>query len=269
MKYLGSKRRHAKEILAAIWNEIDAKVVPKRIRYIKLPKGKSFKSESSSTQIIYSNPESVHYQNWVEPFVGGANMIDKVPKSFGLILGADINPFVISMFNALQQGWIPPESISESEYNRLKKASEHYDRNEAPLIGFVGITCSYSGKWFGGYATGDNRNFAREAKDHLLKQVKKLNGITFVYSDYQDLTIPETHSIIYCDPPYHSTTDYRDSIKHRKFWDWCNRQIENGHKVFVSEYKAPKDWRCIWQKQVNISVTKENYKNGIEKLFAK
>lgn len=59
------------------------------------------------------------------------------------------------MWQALQQGWQPPEIITKDEYYYVK---EHKDENPA-LTGFVGFGCSFGGKWFGGLASnkkGDN-----------------------------------------------------------------------------------------------------------------
>lgn len=247
MKYVGSKDRHAKEILDAMLKEIGSNAW-----------------------------DNTQYENWIEPFVGGANMIAKVPRFFSGIYGADINPYVIAMFQAVQKGWVPPDSVSEEEYQRLKTNSEHFIEDEAPLRGFVGIGCSYSGKWFGGYARGNAnngqpRNYCLESKKNLLKQKPNIIDVKFICSDYRALTVPINGlSIIYCDPPYENTTKYLHSIQHKDFWDWCEAQSQRGHKVFVSEYQAPEGWRCIWQKEVNNSLTKETgSKQGIEKLFTK
>jgi len=246
MKYVGSKNRHSKEILQAITTECG---------------GMSGVGK---------------YQNWIEPFVGGANMIDKV---YGFIkYGSDVNPFLISMFQAVQKGWKPPEDIDEETYNLCKENSKlccGATLEEKALIGFVGIGCSYSGKWFGGYARGNAnngqpRNYCKESRDNLLKQTKHIKDVKFICSDYQALTIPITPSIIYCDPPYQDTTKYHDSIRHKEFWNWCNNWVERGNKVFVSEYNAPEGWRCIWEKVVNSSLTKETgSKKATEKLFTK
>jgi DNA adenine methylase len=48
-------------------------------------------------------------QWWVEPFVGGANMIDKVA---GNRIGNDSNEFLIALLVALRDGYIPPCCIS-------------------------------------------------------------------------------------------------------------------------------------------------------------
>lgn len=59
------------------------------------------------------------YNYYVEPFMGGCNLLDKIqhPKR----IGADSNEYLVALFQALQKGWLPPESVSEEEYFRLKK----------------------------------------------------------------------------------------------------------------------------------------------------
>lgn len=240
MKYMGSKAKHADEILEAIMESFPMALTTR--------------------------------QNWVEPFVGGANMIDHIKAKVGKY-GNDINVHLIEMFKAVQNGWVPPDSVSEQEYRQLMSKSDIYCTGiESALIGFVGIGCSYSGKWFGGYARGNAnngqpRNYCLESKKNLLKQ--DISGVVFTHGDYKDMYIPD-NSIIYCDPPYAGTTKYKDYFDHSAFWKWCDEQVAKGHKVFVSEYNAPEDWNCIWQKTVNNSLTKETgSKQGVEKLFTK
>ncbi len=41
-----------------------------------------------------------------------------------------------------------------------------------------------------------------------------------------------------------------------------------GHIIYISEYEAPNDFECIWEKQVNNTLNKDTgEKKGIEKLF--
>ena len=82
------------------------------------------------------------------------------------------------------------------------------------------------------------------------------------------LEIPD-NSIIYCDPPYKNTTAYKtNSFDHDKFWQWVRNKTNDGHTVFVSEYTAPNDFECVWQKEIVSSLTKNTgSKIGIEKLF--
>tara|TARA_R100000656_G_C3954999_1_gene129024 strand:+ start:1542 stop:2237 length:696 start_codon:yes stop_codon:yes gene_type:complete len=208
--------------------------------------------------------ENRNGRTWVEPFVGGANMIDKVE---GNRIGADFNEYVISLFTGIQNGFIPPNEVSEEEYKQAR-----LNREVTPLVSFIGFGCSYSGKWFGGYARGNTnkgipRNYCLESKKNILKQAENLKDVKFIHSSYQDLEIPP-NSLIYCDPPYKGTTKYKDGFIHADFWEWCRNKIKEGHQVYISEYNAPKDFKCIWEKEVNSSLTKDTgSKKATEKLF--
>lgn len=90
-------------------------------------------------------------QWWVEPFVGGANMIDKVG---GLRLGSDINPYLIAMLKAVSLGWDPPTDVSREFYNQVRDNKDDYPPE---LVGFLGFCCSFSAKWFGSYAKNDRK----------------------------------------------------------------------------------------------------------------
>lgn len=229
MKYMGSKARHAKELLPII-----------------------LKDRKDG-------------QWYVEPFVGGANMIDKVG---GNRIGNDSHPFLIAMWQAVRNGWVPPETVTEDEYNRAKSAG-HIDA----ITGFIGFGCSYSGKWFGGFARGNDakgnpRNYAKESSDNIKRQQENLKEVYFTNKTYSQMEIPE-NSIIYCDPPYAGTTKYATgAFDHSAFWQWCRDKVKEGHKVFVSEYSAPEDFISVWEKKVNNTLTKDTgSKQGIEKLF--
>jgi len=78
MKYMGSKNRIAKEILLIMLKE----------------RGQ---------------------RTWVEPFVGGANMIDKVE---GKRIGADINPYLIDALIAIRDCVM---DLPKNNKNLLKK----------------------------------------------------------------------------------------------------------------------------------------------------
>ncbi len=208
--------------------------------------------------------ENRNGRTWVEPFVGGANMIDKVD---GKRIGADFNEYVISLFTGIQNGFMPPNEVSEEEYKQAR-----LNRVVTPLVSFIGFGCSYSGKWFGGYARGNTskgqpRNYCLESKKNILKQADNLKGVQFIHSSYKDLEIPP-NSLIYCDPPYKGTTKYKGGFDHAEFWEWCRIKAREGHKVFVSEYNAPGDFVCVWEKEVNSSLTKDTgSKKATEKLF--
>ena len=208
--------------------------------------------------------ENRNGRTWVEPFVGGANMIDKVE---GKRIGSDFNEYVISLFTGIQNGFMPPNEVSEEEYKQAR-----LNRVVTPLVSFIGFGCSYSGKWFGGYARGNTnkgqpRNYCLESKKNILKQSENLKGVEFIHSSYQNLQIP-SNSLIYCDPPYEGTTKYKDGFSHAEFWEWCRTKTKEGHQVFISEYNAPSDFKSIYSKEVNSSLTKDTgSKKANEQLF--
>lgn len=207
-------------------------------------------------------------QWYVEPFVGGANVIDKVP---GNRIGNDSSEFLIELLRALQNGWTPPISMPESTYQSIKNNPTDYPKE---LVGFAGFPCSYAAKWFGGYCRGFTdkgfpRDYILEAYNNCMKQVPSLQGIEFRHGDYLDMAVPEK-SIIYCDPPYLGTTKYKENVNHDEFWGWCSDAVSQGHEVFVSEYEAPDGWECVWEKEVNSSLTKNTgSKRATEKLFTR
>lgn len=230
MKYVGSKNRHSKEIL----------------------------------QIILKNRKE--NQLYIEPFCGGCNIIDKVDNPR---MANDSHFYLIEMWKALvNKNWEPPQSISEAEYKHIQYNFKLYP---SELVGFVGFCCSYSGKWWGGYARGKNskgleRNYCLESYKNIMKQVPRLKGVGFRHEDYLELNIPND-SLIYVDPPYFQTTKYKDFINYNEFWNWI-RYISKHNDVYISEYNAPSDFICLWQKEVNNTLVKHTgSKKGIEKLF--
>ena len=70
---------------------------------------------------------------------------------------------------------------------------------------------------------------------------------------------------------YHEgTTSYKTgAFDHTKFWDWCRKMSEN-NSVFVSEYKAPDDFICVWEGEVKTNFASQRDKathKAAEKLF--
>lgn len=201
-------------------------------------------------------------QWYVEPFVGGANMIDKVD---GLRLGADSNPYIIEALKLIRDNPESlPDHVSEDYYQELKQKKELNG-----VTGVVGFGCSFGSKWFSGYARDPKggQNYAKNARNNALKQSPSLKGVLFQSTSYKYLDIPE-NSIIYCDPPYEGTTKYKDAFNHSEFWDWVRQKSTEGHSVFVSEYNAPEDFIYVWQKEQKTALNNQaESKKAIEKLF--
>lgn len=210
-------------------------------------------------------------QWYVEPFVGGANMIDKVD---GNRIGSDSHRFLIALLIHVQNNSDMPDFIPEDKYANIRlQINSNVFIDPDWLIGFIGFCCSFGGKWMGGYARGqagnnNSRNYCGESKRNLLKQAPNLCGIKFYNENYLNLTIPEG-SIIYNDPPYFGTTSYKDNFNHDIFWDWVRHKSLSGHTVFTSEYTAPGDFISIWSKETiaNFSLQNNIDKSRIEKLF--
>lgn len=205
-------------------------------------------------------------QTYLEPFAGGMNIIDKVD---GIRIANDQHEELMAMWQALiYDKWDPPKSVSEDEYKHIKYNQDQYPKH---LVAYVGFN-SFGGKWFAGYRRDKQgkRDYWAEHYRNITKQVPKLEGVILSCKSYLDLEIPKD-TIIYCDPPYASTTKYRDAFDHDQFWEWCRKQSRADHKVFISEYNAPDDFKCIWEKPAKTSFSwhADNLpaKKSVERLF--
>ena len=232
MKYMGSKNRIAKHLLPIMLAECEKHSITK----------------------------------WVEPFVGGANMIDKVPDAFERV-GYDLNDHCIhALIDIRDNAENLPDSVSEEEYKIYK------GRTPESITSWVRFGCSFGGKFENGYARDlqgvPPRNFASEVKRNAIKQSPKIQNVQFICDSYENLSFENT--LIYCDPPYAGTSGYKTgAFDHDKFFNWCREQSRN-NVVFVSEYNAPDDFECVWQGEIKTnfaSSRKTATHNAIEKLF--
>ena len=231
MKYMGSKNRIAKEILPIMLKE----------------RGQ---------------------RTWVEPFVGGANVIDKVN---GNRIGNDNQEYVISLYKALQSGWKPPIEVGSDLFFEVENNKEKYPKE---LVGYLGTQLTFGCQWWGSFRRDNTgkRKYDLEAYNNVMKQQPNLIGIDFVFGNYRDFMIPN-NSLIYCDPPYRGVRKYvgNDKFDSDTFWEVCRNWSKQGHIVFVSEYTAPDDFECVWSKEISASAN-NSIKNGqslkaVEKLF--
>lgn len=234
MKYMGSKNRIAKHILP----------------------------------IMLAEAEKNNITTWVEPFVGGGGMIDKVPDTFRRI-GADLNPHTIAAMLAIRD--FPdalPDTVTEEEYKILKGTPP------SPITSWIRFVCSFCAKLDNGYAReagSDDSTFCGYGKRNALKQSPKIQDVEFICCSYLDLTDKITNSIIYNDSPYQGTTGYKTGqFNHEEFFDWCRLMKSKGNVVFVSEYNTPDDFELVWQGEIktNFSSTRKSAThNAVEKLF--
>lgn len=239
MKYMGSKARFAKDIVPIIQSYID--------------------------------DNNIH--NYLEPFVGGANIADKIVCDN--IYASDINKYLIALLKQAQKDIsVFPKTITKEEYNAVKHSPQNYPDW---YVGLVGFCSTYNAKWFGGYANGVKtkigtvRNYTDESIRNLIKQSTNLKGIRFSCCNFRNIK-PIKNFVIYCDIPYKNSTKYNaKDFPYDEFYDWC-RQIAKNNIVLVSEYNMPDDFECIWQKETKTTLdnnrTSDNSKRT-EKLFIK
>jgi len=236
LKYTGSKARISKEI-TTIFNKI----------------------------IVENN-----IVNYIEPFVGGANVIENIvcKNRYGI----DNNEYLIALWKALLSGWNPPDFIDKETYHKVKDNPLQFPKE---FVGLTGICASYNGNWFssyGGYSptkTGKDRNYYDESIRNIEKQIPKLIDVKFFVRDYQDLKVEKINNyFIYCDPPYaQNKSVYNDkNFDHGKFWKWVEVLSENNY-VIASEYNAPENFEIIWEKQLSKMFPKQKKDTPTEKLF--
>ena len=246
MRYLGSKNRLSKELAPIIHSYIND-----------------------------------NCKGYIEPFVGGANMIDKIKCNNKV--GCDINHYLIALLNHVKLTTDDiPEEITREHYYDVKNNQGNYDEWYVGLIGFCG---SFSAKFWGGYATNGNtlkyrKTYFNESRNNIIKQSVNLKDIKFECKDYKDLDNLSGY-VIYCDPPYKNKLGYQSNFNHDEFYEWVRKMSVN-NIVLVSEYEMPDDFDCIWEKDVLCQVSKQNklkcnndnkrteklfmYKNGIKSL---
>ena len=169
-------------------------------------------------------------QHYVEPFVGGANVISRVD---GERIGNDNNYYLILLWCALLYlKWVPPEKVPKNFYDEVKANPKGHPPE---LVGYLGMKHG----WFGSYSPEHWQEYRRE----ILSQVPGLRGVHFINRCYTDLYIPD-NSLVYCDPPH----DLRFDTK--QFYAWCRKQASQGHKVFVSGFNAPTDFKSLWSQEI-------------------
>lgn len=180
-------------------------------------------------------------QTFVDLFCGSCNIVSKISAKNRI--ANDVHKELIALHKAVQNGWIPPDIISEEDYTNAKTAEDH-------LKAFVGFGCSFSGKWFGGYARdGSNTNYAKSAKNSLLKKHKTMQDVLFLNSSYEKVNLPN-NSLVYCDIPYKNTNGYSvGSFNHDDFYAWAKQMKEKGQIIVVSEYacNVPLDWQVVFE----------------------
>lgn len=262
MQYSSGKTRIAKKIVDVIAKEENIDM-----RYSG---GKTRISNQISSEI---NKRENDKKAFVSLFCGGLSVEVRLAPYFDRVICNDKQEYLIELYKALQNGWLPPEELTADEYKYIK---EHKDENKA-LTAFAGFGCSFGGKWFGGYGRHGvkdhhalERSMCQESRRALLRDIEVLKNAEFTCLDYKDVELPDG-CVIYADPPYRnkmSAFGLKEQFNSDEFWDWC-REKSKTHSIYVSELVAPDDFVAIWERPVLRQLANCNAENfkATEKLF--
>ncbi len=238
--------------------------------------GGKYRTRKQISTLIHRINETAQHPVYFEPFIGAGWVASSLDKSqFAYFFGSDANHDLIILWQALQKGWNPPDIVSEYVYRELKNSA-----GASPLRSFAGFGCSFGGKWFGGYARGsEDRNYASNAKNSLLKKTAKINSFNlFTYDFCTNGVMPkklkqylqEGKCLIYCDPPYEGVTGYKNVTFDKSiFMSRCIELAKLGNTVLVSEYKIDDpNFIEVWSTESALDLhTNKKERKTVEKIF--
>ncbi len=223
--------------------------------------------------IIQEAINNYNIKNYIEPFCGGCNVIDKVKCERKI--ASDNNKYLIGLLQNIDKVSFLPKFVTKEHYSEVRDCfNKGLTIFPDWYIGAIGFLASYNGRFFdGGYAgvvktkDGVIRDYYDEAKRNLVAQIPKLKNIEFQCCDYKKYTMYKD-CLFYLDPPYKDVKQYglNRGFDHEEFWSWC-REISKNNIVFISEHEAPSDFKCVWQQELKRTIDNKQRKKVTERLF--
>lgn len=211
---------------------------------------------------------------YIEYFVGGANIIDKIKCKNRI--GYDRSDTLIALLRQASEDFSQiPEDGNRAMWDEGKAyvksgtAPTTMSLADIGAIEFFGSYCN--GGFPRGYAQNTTtRNYYKEAYRNMQAQAPNLKSITFEVKDYTTVDPAEVSgAVIYLDPPYQGTKFYgyanQPKMDYNFFWDWA-RDLSKNNYVFVSEQHAPEDFNVVWQQDTKRTTNKTNDFKATEKL---
>ena len=224
--------------------------------------------------IIQKTIDDNNIKEYIEFFVGGANVIDKIECDSRI--GYDRSKTLIALLDQASKDFsLIPENGNREMWDKGKSFVKDGKDCDLELyeIGAIEFLGSFSNGGFPrGYAKNkDGRNYYQEAYRNLEKQAPNLKDIIFKNSNYEEINPKDfSNKVIYLDPPYQNTKKYgytKDNVfNYEHFWNWV-RELSKNNIVFISEQYAPKDFEIVWEKDVKRTCGKTNDFKATEKLF--
>ena len=211
---------------------------------------------------------------YIECFVGGANVIDKIKCDNRY--GYDRSDTLIALLSQAAEDW---DKVMKSGSRELWDKGKGYvkdgimpDDMTLAEIGAMEFFASFSNGGFPrGYAKNtDERDYYNEAYRNMEKQAPSLKGINFACQNYWELDENTENCVIYLDPPYQGTKIYgyanQPKMDYEHYWNWV-RDLSKKNWVFCSEQSAPEDFEIVWEQEVKRTTNKTNDFKAVEKLF--
>lgn len=210
---------------------------------------------------------------YIEPFCGGANIIDKVicDNKYGF----DNHYYLIELLKHIQHSVddLPPTILCD-EYINVKDNKDNYPDW---YVGLVGFCATFGNKWFNGYARNSKDDLygkrVQQSINNIKKQSPLLHDIKFECMDFRNIDKALfNNSLIYCDIPYKNSSKYTTGeFPYEEFYEWCIDMSKN-NIVLISEYDMPDGFKCIWEKETKVLLDSNKSKNDdsnirVEKLF--
>ena len=186
-----------------------------------------------------------------------------------IIHGNDLNSDIIEMWKQLQKGWLPEKNCSEKKYNKIKEMDSPSAERGYYLVAF-----SYGSIFNSGYRPKYQPKEISDAStkynyNKIKNIVPYLDNFKFTSKSYTKFN--PKNKLIYCDPPYNSSKNkmknkYLKEFNEDEFWetmrDWSKNNI-----VIISEQSAPKDFTCIWKREIRRKTGPYAQSDSIECLF--
>lgn len=214
-RYYGSKQRIAKQLVKVMLDYLDQHLLRNNIGQV------------------------------IDCFCGTGSVSWQLAKKLNIpITASDHFQTMITTLQAIKNGWLPPTSITEKDFEDLKSNPSD------PLHALVHISCSYQGRYLTDPFRLEWTNF-NLSRLHRTIQNLDLRGIEFKCCKYIDYS-EKTNCLIFCDPPYFTAnqSQWPENYKgflHDDFWPWVRMMSEN-NVVLVTEFTAPDDFECLWSK---------------------
>jgi len=210
--------------------------------------GGKFRTCKKILELISDECPPEKYDTFIEPFCGALNIGCEAVSYYDNVICSDYCEDVVLLWNHVKEGkFTEPIYISKEEHTLLKNDKPSWKR------AIAGFGFSYRGVWFSTYNDGieQERNSEREVFNGIKRKEPKIKRISEItHKNYKDVDLSEVdNAIIYCDPPYKSTSqNYGTDEKFRSDEFWLNvKEWSKNNHVYVSEKECPINHEVVYE----------------------